>query len=56
MIGHITKKTGELNQLFCDKTLVFETSDHTMQLSDGWECPVCNVGIKQIMQEIREAG
>ncbi|KKN59772.1 hypothetical protein LCGC14_0538620 [marine sediment metagenome] len=53
MAKHITKKTGECYQMFCGKTLIFETDDHTYQLPDGWVCPVCNLGIKQIMQELR---
>lgn len=56
MAQHITKKTGEHHQLFCDKTLILETDDHTYQLSNGWVCPVCNLGIKQIMKELQVAG
>ena len=50
---HVTKKTGECYQLFCGKTLIFETAHHTVQLTDGWKCPVCNDGIKQVMQCLR---
>ena len=53
-LKHITKKTGDYYQLFCGKVVIFETNDHTYQIPDGWECPVCNEGIKQIMQEIRK--
>ena len=53
MAKHTTKKTGERYQLLCDKTLIFETDNHTQQLSDGYKCPVCDSDIKQIMQEIR---
>lgn len=50
---HTTKRTGKCHQLLCDKAVILETNDHTLQLSDKWECPVCNKDIKQIMQEIR---
>ena len=45
---------GKGYQLLCDKAVILESNDHTLKLPDEWKCPVCNAGIKQIMQEMRK--